>query len=360
MNPSTQSSDETFTEPTQPSDQTLTEVVLPGRVDPNGLVVRQRPLPSPGRGQALVEMLATGVSFAEQLMRRGRYPNQPAFPFVPGYDLVGVVTGVGSHDDASWIGSRVAAVVKTGGWTTHALVDARDLMPVPDGIGSAEAEAVLLDGIAAWQMLQRKAKVRFGQTILVHGANGGIGNTLVQLARHDGVRVIGTASPRHHHALREMGSEPLDYNDPYLAEQVRALAPEGVDAIFDHLGGPSFKRSFGLLGKGGTLVAYGTAAQRDETNNVLLTFLGLYGRLELWSLLPNGRRALFYNFWAGKTIRAAAFRQRLAADLTSVLSLAAQGAIIPQVAARIPISEAGRAMTLAESKTTYGKVVLVP
>ena len=338
----------------------LTEVVLPGVVEPDGLVVNERPVPIPGDGQALVEMLATGVSFAERGMRRNRYPGQPKFPFVLGYDLVGVVTAVGADADPTLVGRRVAAVTKTGGWTTHALVDAHDLVALPDGVDPAEAETVVVNGITAWQMLHRKAGIRRGQTILVHGASGGVGNTLVQLARHAGVRVIGTASPRHHEALREMGAEPIDYNDPSLSDRVRELAPDGVDAVFDHLGGPSFERSFKLLARGGTLVAYGTAAQLNDTNNIVVTFAGLYARLGLWSLLPNRRRALFYNFWGGKLVRPARFRKRLASDLTDVLSLLADGSLTPHVAARIPLREASRAMTLAESRTIYGKVVLVP
>jgi NADPH:quinone reductase-like Zn-dependent oxidoreductase len=338
----------------------LTEVVLPGVVEPDGLVVNQRPVPVPSDGQALVEMLATGVSFAERGMRRNRYPGQPKFPFVLGYDLVGVVTAVGPDADPTLVGRRVAAVTKTGGWTTHALVDAHDLVALPDGVDPAEAETVVVNGITAWQMLHRKARIRRGQTILVHGASGGVGNTLVQLARHVGVRVIGTASPRHHDALREMGAEPIDYNDPSLSDRVRELAPDGVDAVFDHLGGPSFERSFKLLARGGTLVAYGTAAQLNDTNNIIATFAGLYARLGLWSLLPNRRRALFYNFWGGKLVQPARFRKRLASDLTEVLSLLAGGSLTPHVAARIPLRDASRAMTLAESRTIYGKVVLVP
>ncbi len=172
--------------------------------------------------------------------------------------------------------------------------------------------------------------------------------------------VLGTAAPRHHDALRELGAEPIDYDDPRLADHVRELAPAGVDAAFAQLGGPSFKRSFGLLARGGTLVAYGTASQRDDTNNIALTFIGLYARLGLWSLLPNGRRALFYNFWGGKLVRPERFRRRLASDLTSVLALLRDGAITPQVAAQFVLHDAAAAMTLAESRTVRGKVVLVP
>lgn len=116
----------------------LTEVVLPGVVQPDGLIVHQRMIPVPEKGQVLVQMLATGVSFAEQAMRRGRYPGQPKFPFVPGYDLVGVVTATGPHVDPALVGRRVAAVTKTGGWSTHPLLDARDVIPIPDELDAAE------------------------------------------------------------------------------------------------------------------------------------------------------------------------------------------------------------------------------
>ncbi|GAA4655951.1 medium chain dehydrogenase/reductase family protein [Arthrobacter cryoconiti] len=339
---------------------TLTDVVLPGVVLPDGLIVRQLPMPCPAPGQVLIKMLATGVSFAEQQMRRNRYPGQPKFPFVPGYDIVGIVTATGNGCDEALAGRRVAAVIKTGGWSTHVLVDARDVVLVPDELDAAEAESVVVNGVTAWQMLHRKARVKSGDTILVHGANGGVGSTLVQLARNAGVHVIGTASPRYHAQLRELGVEPIDYNDPDLGAQVRQIAPGGVDAVFDHLGEESFKRSFNLLSPGGTLVAYGTAAQRDETNNINLSFLSFYFRLMLWTLLPNRRRALFFNFWEGKTLHAKAFRGNLSADLTTVLGLLVDGKITANVAARIPLREANRAMTLAESKTVFGKVVLIP
>ena len=107
-------------------------------------------------------------------------------------------------------------------------------------------------------------------------------------------------------------------------------------------------------------MAYGTASQRDDTNNVLATGMGVYSRLGVWSLLPNGRRALFYNFWAGKVISPQRFWRRLASDLSSVFALLAEGALTPHVAARLPLAQAGAAMSLAESGTAYGKVVLIP
>ncbi|MCS7479309.1 medium chain dehydrogenase/reductase family protein [Umezawaea endophytica] len=335
------------------------EIVLPGVVEPTGLQVRTTTVPAPAPGQAAIRVEASGVSFAEQQMRRGKYYDQPPFPFVPGYDLVGTVTAVGDDVTASLVGTRVAALTKTGGWAGHVVLDAADLVPVPAGVDPVAAETVVVNGITAWQMLHRVAKVREGGTILVHGANGGVGSTLVQLARHAGIRVIGTASPRHHGTVEELGATPVDYRAADLPARVRALAPNGVDAVFDHVGGPGIVDSFKLLARGGTLVSYGSASTRDDGGSKRLPVLKLIGRLLWWNSAPNGRNASFFNVWAGKR-RAKAFRARLSEDLGHVLTLLADGALTARVAATFPLTEAAAALALAESGTVAGKVVLVP
>ncbi|KIF75355.1 NADPH:quinone reductase [Streptomyces sp. 150FB] len=336
-----------------------TEIVLPGTVEPSGLEIRTRELPPPAEGQVVLRMDATGVSFAEQQMRRGKYYNQPPFPFVPGYDVVGTVTATGPGVDAGLTGRRFAAVTKVGGWASHLLIDAADLVPVPDGVDAAAAETVVINGITAWQMLHRMAKVRPGGTVVVLGANGGVGSILVQLARHAGIAVIGTASPRHHTTVAGWGAIPVDYRDPDLYGRIRGLAPDGVDAVFDHVGGDGLVESWRLLRRGGTLVSYGTAASKDDAGSSQLPVLRLFARLAVWNCLPNGRSAHFYNFWAGRR-RLAAFRNRLSEDLSQVLRLVADGVLTPQIAAEFPLSDAASALELAESRTVAGKVILVP
>ncbi|KDN22361.1 medium chain dehydrogenase/reductase family protein [Amycolatopsis rifamycinica] len=334
---------------------TVTEIVLPGLVEPDGLRVEHRDLPRPGAGEVLLRVEATGVSFAEQQMRRGKYYDQPPFPFVPGYDVVGTVLEAA---DPALTGRRVAALTKTGGWRSHLVLPAADLVPVPDGLDAAEAETFVVNGITAWQMLHRIAKVEAGATILVHGASGGVGTTLVQLARAAGIEVIGTASARNAGVVTALGATPVDYRGDVPA-QVRALAPRGVDAVFDHVGGPGIADSFRLLAPGGTLVAYGSASTKDEPGNSRLPVLKLFARLLWWTALPNRRRAHFYNVWGGKR-NLPRFRARLAEDLTAVFDLAVAGKLQAQVAARIPLTDAGKALALAESGTVTGKVVLVP
>jgi synaptic vesicle membrane protein VAT-1 len=336
------------------------EVVLPGIVEPDGLEVRHCPVPSPGPGQVLVRMEATGVSFAEQQMRRGRYYDQPPFPFVPGYDVVGTVQAVGGGVGAELIGTRVAALTKTGGWASHVVLDAADVVEVPEGLGAAEAETAVVNGITAWQMLYRKARVRRGQTILVHGANGGVGSMLVQLALAAGVRVIGTASGRHHDALRALGVEPVDYRTEDVPARVRELAPGGVDAVFDHVGGRGLIDSWHLLARGGTLVSYGSASTRDASGSKQWPVLKLLGRVWMWNALPNGRHAYFFNVWAGKALAKNRFRARLRADLTQVFAAMRRGDIRAAIGAQFPLAQVSDALRLAESGTVSGKVVLVP
>jgi len=334
------------------------EVIMPGIVEPEGLLVRSRALDNPTAGQVTVKMEASGIAFAEQSMRRGRYYEQPKFPFVPGYDLVGRVVKTGPGVDPTLVGKRFAAMTKTGGWASHILLSASDLLPVPEAIDPLEAETLIVNGITAWQMLHSKAQIKAGQTILVHGANGGVGTILTQLALNAGVRVIGTASPRHHETLRAQGVEPVDYNDIDLAGSVLKLAPGGIDAVFDHLGGASFARSFGLLTKGGVLVCYAIASALNDTGNVLIPFLKVLVQLGWWNIMPNGRKAYFYNIWDGKGTDT--FRAQLKEDFAQLTTLLASGVLRPQIAAQFPLDRITDAMKMAESRTAYGKVVIVP
>jgi NADPH2:quinone reductase len=334
------------------------EAVLVGVSDPAAIQLRTRPLFAPGVGEALVRIEASGVSFAERAMRRGRYPGQPRFPFVPGYDFVGTVLSVGEGVDDRIVGTRVAAVIKVGGWSTHVLVNASTLVSVPGGIRPEDAETVLVDGVTAWQMLFRKARGVAGQTILVHGASGCVGTVLCQLARNAGMRVIGTAAPRHHDALMAAGVEPLDYSAADLELLVRQNSPGGLDAVFDHLGIESARVSFRLLAPGGTLVCYGNATALDGDQSLIKLFFALVAQIACWNILPNSRRATFYNFWGGSLINPRGFRGRMRDDLESLFDLLLGKAIRPVIAACVPLTDIAEALSLSESRSLRGKVVI--
>ena len=335
-----------------------TEIVLPGTVEPEGLQITTRELPDPRPDQAVVRVEATGVSFAEQQMRRGKYYNPPPFPFVPGYDLVGTIERLGDGGRDLSVGRRVAALTKTGAWADRVVLDTAELTPVPDGVDAAAAETVVVNGVTALRML-RTARVQSGETIVVLGAAGGVGSTLVQLARHRGIRVIGTAGPSAQERVRALGAIPVDYRNEDVPARVRELAPNGVAAVFDHIGGPGISDSWRMLARGGALISYGTASTRDVAGNARVPVLKLLARLLAWNALPNGRRAKFFNLWAGARNRDR-YRAQLRRDLGEVLQLLQQGAIDAQIARRFALRDAGAALRCAEQGALVGKVILEP
>ncbi|MCP2261545.1 NADPH2:quinone reductase [Streptoalloteichus tenebrarius] len=324
------------------------EVVMTGRGGPEVLDVRERDVPAPGRGRVLVRTEAAGVAFSEVQMLRGRYLNQPRFPFVPGYDLVGRVAAVGEGVDAALVGRRVAAMTRFGAWSELVEVPARHLVPVPEEVDAGEAVALVTNGVTAWQMAHRAARVKAGDTVLVQGAAGGVGTLLAQFAGAVGARVIGTASAGKHDALRELGVEPVDYRGD-LASAVRRLAPEGLDAVFDHVGGQGIRALWPLLRRGGTLVSYGSRSTLKDEGHPLRPYLPLAARVLAWSLLPNGRRAKFYYVRPTATFRS---------DLKTVLSLLRDGELDARVAHRLPLDRAAEALGLLVDGGVTGKVVL--
>ncbi|BCB86679.1 medium chain dehydrogenase/reductase family protein [Phytohabitans suffuscus] len=325
-----------------------TQVVMPHAGGPEVLEFQQRDLPEPGPGQVRLKVEATGVAFAEVQMLRGRYYAQPKFPFVPGYDLVGEVEAAGP---GVAVGGRVAAMTRTGAWAERLVVPAAHLVPVPDDLDAGEVVALITNGVTAYQMIHRVAKVAAGQTVLVHGAAGGVGTLLVRLALRAGARVIGTASPGKHDQVRELGAIPLDYRDPLLVERVRQHAPGGVAAVFDHAGGPGLKRSWAMLGRGGILIVYGSAATVDDKGWRLAPYASALGRLLWWSLLPNGRRGRLYGI---------SHRGHFDEDLATVIDLLRKGEIQPRVAARLPLAKAPEALRMLDDRAVVGKIVLEP
>ena len=333
-------------------------IELPGIGEPEILRTIFQELPEPGPGETVVRVEATGVSFAEQQMRRGKYYDQPPFPFVPGYDLVGVVERVGDGV-ALASGRRVAALTKTGAWAERVVLPAADLTPVPDGVDPVDAETAIVNGLTAWRMLHRSARAQSGQTIVVLGAAGGVGSLLVQLARAAGIAVIGVAGPEQQHSVAALGAVPVDYRSEDVLARVRELAPEGVAAVFDHVGGDGIETSWRMLAPGGTLISYGTAATKDDPGNPRLPVLKLLGRLTLWNLLPNGRHAHFFNLWAGKRLRPARYRAQVREDLARLFELLRDGRLSAQIAARFPLTDAAAALRFAEQGGKTGKVALI-
>ncbi|MFH1143363.1 MAG: medium chain dehydrogenase/reductase family protein [Candidatus Eisenbacteria bacterium] len=325
---------------------------------PETLVATEEPLPEPKTGEARVRTEAMGVAFADLLVRQGLYPGGPMPPLTPGYDLIGVVDALGEGTRRPAIGTRVAALTVTGSYAEHVCVDARELVLIPRALDAAEAVCLVLNYVTAHQMLHRVARVRKDDSILVHGAAGGVGTALLHLGRLAGLTLYGTASGRKHERISTLGARLIDYRREDFVRQIAAATRgEGVRAVFDPVGGRNVQRSYTCLARGGRLVSYGvTGMTRRGRVRGYLAGAATFVRLGLLAALPDGKRALFYSILSYKRKHPDWFRD----DLTRLCDLLTHRAIEPIVAARLPLTEAAHAHRMLEDGEVIGKVVLLP
>jgi NADPH:quinone reductase-like Zn-dependent oxidoreductase len=330
-----------------------TSVYAVNRAQTNSLEVRTEEIPPPPAGHARVRVEAAGVSYGDLLFQRGVIPGGPKPPFVPGCDLTGVVEEVGPGVDLA-VGQRVAALVVSGGYTTAVNLPATRLVPVPEGVEAVAVASVALNYFIAYQMLHRVARIRSGQSILVHGASGGVGLAFLQLAEHIGnVTVFGTGSAANADLIGRHGAVAIDYRAQDFMNVVRDTVG-GVDAAFDPMGGAHFWRSYAVLKKGGRLVAYGqNNALRDGKRNLAVGALGFLGGIALPNLRPDGKKTGFYNAWSLEKKQPAAYRE----DLAEVLTLLSADKIAPREVATLPLRDAEEAFRRLERGVT-GKLVL--
>lgn len=331
---------------------TYRSVVLDRTGGPEVLHLATLPTPRPGPGEVLVRVAAAGVAFAQVMMRHGTYSYAPPFPFTPGAEVVGDVVAVGP-DVSGWrVGDRVAAFSSIGGYAELALLPARALVRVPDGLDAAQVAALPMNYVTAYQLLHRVAKVRAGETLLVHGAGGGVGTALLQLARLAGVTVVGTESPRKLEQVRALGALELDYTKGDVAARARELVGP-LDVVLDPIGGDHVLESARALRPGGRLVIYGYSAPGAATPEGAAT---LAARMAAWNADPAGIRALGYSMGVLHRDTPDVIRD----DLVHLVALLAEGRIEPIIADRIPLADVRRAHELLEFTGVSGKLVLVP
>jgi NADPH2:quinone reductase len=306
------------------------------------------PVPEPGPGQVRVRVRATGIGSTDFMVLGGSYRYGPKIPFVPGYEVAGVVDAVGPGVGDLRVGQRVAALTVYGGFGEMLVRDAEHFLPIPDGVSDRDAAAVILNYVTAYQAIHRVAKAHAGQTALVTGAAGGVGTALLQLLRLAGVKTYGAASSGKHPTLRALGAIPIDYRAGRLDRLVRALEPNGVDLVFDGIGGPMIGPCIGALRRQGHLVAYGFMATTG-----LLSTLAMFFNILVGSRL-RGRRGSFYGISALYQKDPKPLRE----DLPKIFALLAEGKIDPLVAKTFPLLEARSALELLATGSVEGKIVL--
>jgi NADPH:quinone reductase-like Zn-dependent oxidoreductase len=309
-------------------------------------------LHEPGRGEVRVKILAAGVAFADVLMRRGLYPGTPPPPFTPGYDLVGEIDALGPDVTQFTLGQHVGALTVRGAYSQFANLPAELLVPVPDSLDPAEAVCLILNYVTAYQMLHRVAKVSSGQSILIHGAAGGVGTALLQLGALQKLTMYGTASSSKLDIIVSNGGIPIDYKAENFSKRVRELSREGVDAVFDAVGGTNWWRSYRMVRRGGILVCYGMAVAVEHGK---IAGAGSYLLMGVLKLIPDGRGCVWFNVKNLRTEHPDWFR----ADLIALFDLLLQRKIQPLIAARLPLSDAAQANEMIEHAKFSGKIVLL-
>jgi NADPH:quinone reductase-like Zn-dependent oxidoreductase len=337
-------------------DQILaTQVVATRAGGPQVLEVRTAPIPTLAPDEVLIANEAVGVAFADVMMRLGRYPGY-MLPRVPGFDAVGTIVAVGGEVAEFALGDRVAAMTISGGYASHVVARTVWLARVPKEIPAETVAATTLNYTTAWQMLTRCARLERGDTILVHGAAGGVGTALLDLARGLGLRVLGTASARKHALVSSLGGIPIDY----AREDFVAMAHQdgGVQAAFDHVGGAHLLKSLQTLRPSGAVVSYGAYALFRNGEVSVPSYLKAVAsrmRLDPLHLLTFDQSLIGYGIGVERDARAAQFR----ADFQTVMNKLALGDINPIIDRTYPLVAAGAAQSRLEQAQASGKIVLL-
>lgn len=287
----------------------------------------ERPDPKVGPDAVLVKVRAAAVNPVDWKAREGYLQGglEAVFPVIPGWDVSGVVVQPGIAVDEFAVGDEVIGYVREdflsrGTFAEYVAAPVRTLARKPLSLSFEEAAGLPLAGLTAYQVLHRTLKIRDGDTVLVHAAAGGVGSLAVQIARHEGCRVVGTASERNHEHLRSLGAEPVEYGDG-LADRLRELAPDGFDAAFDTVGGEALRVSAETLAEGGRLASI--------ADNEVFSYGGRY-----------------------------AFVRPDAADLAQLAELAEQGIVTVHVDRVFPLEQAAEAYRLNQEGRTRGKIVV--
>ncbi|MFJ7917387.1 MULTISPECIES: medium chain dehydrogenase/reductase family protein [unclassified Lysinibacillus] len=331
-----------------------TRVIVTRYGGPQVIDVIEEPLRKPERGEIRVKVQAAGVALADIMRREGKYPLSPIPPFTPGYDAIGIVDELGEGVQKYLIGDKVAVFFNgTGGYASYVYAMDDEVVGIPAHIDSVTAVAVILNYVTAYQMLHRIAKVAEGERILIHGASGGVGTALLELGELAKLDMYGTASLAKHSIVSKFGAVPIDYRNEDFVDTLRIQAPEGMDVVFDPIGGQNFERSMNTLSNNGRFIGYGYTSILQQ------------GDSEEWakeweSLAENrttekGNPVYLYSITSLKKERLDWFKE----DVRFLLSLLEEGKINPLISYRLPLREAAHAQELLEKSLSVGKVILI-
>ncbi|WP_189093720.1 NADPH:quinone oxidoreductase family protein [Deinococcus ruber] len=313
---------------------------------PDTLTVETQPLPQPGKGEVRLRVRAAGVNFPDTLIIQGKYQFKPPLPFTPGSEVAGEVEALGEGVERVQVGDRVIAFLNVGGYATHAVAQAAQLIPMPPELSFEQAAAFVLASGTSYHALVDRAQLQAGETLLVLGASGGVGLAAIQIGKALGARVIAAASRDDKLEIcRQNGAdETINYASEDLRERVKTLTDgKGPNVIYDPVGGDYAEPAFRSIAWGGRYLVVGFAAgdiPRLPLNLPLLKGASLVG--------------VFWGEFARRDPRGNA------RNLGTMLEWMKEGRMTLHVSGRYSLEQAGQALRDMEERNVTGKVVIVP
>lgn len=336
----------------------MRQIIVAGHGPPSRLRLEEVPIPEPGKGKLRIRVCAAGINFADILVRRGAYPGGPRPPCVVGHEVAGVVDSVGEGVNPVWIGREVLALTDYGGYADYHVIDAHRTLVKPADLSFEHAAALPLNYVTAWVLLIVMGSLRQDQTVLIHNAGGGVGLAAIDIARHVGARILGTASAGKHAFLLARGvTQAFDYRLAGWRGQIMdATRGHGVDLVIDPLGPASWRSSLCLLGATGRLGMFGisdvAAGGLGGKMRLALSMLG-GPRLHAARLLTGNRGVFGCNIH-----RMYDARSKLNTWLGEILKGVGEGWVRPHVDRCFDLEAAADAQAYIEARKNTGKVVL--
>lgn len=314
-------------------------------------------LPEPKANEIRVKVLSAGTGFTDTIIREGQYvDNKAKPPFVPGYDWYGVVDKIGHNVSRFKVGDSVADLSMIGGYTQYLTVDEQQAIPAPEGLDPAEAVAMILSYGTAYQMIKRVCPIPAGSTALIHAAGGAVGSAMCELGQLLGIKMIGTASAGKHSLLKQFNCQPIDYRNEDFVSRVDQLTDgQGVDVVFDTIGGKNWGRSYQCLKKGGTLIGFGAYQLTSGEEKLPSLLWGFFKLLAGWKLIPDGKSSCFFNIQQRRISHPEEFK----ADMAELFGWLKEGKLKPVIADRRPLRDAADVHRQIDNAEIIGKTVLI-
>ena len=338
----------------------MKQIFITGHGGPEKLKIQQAPDPTPGEGTLRIRVKASGINFADILARQGLYPDSPKIPCVVGYEVSGTVDAAGKGAGESWVGKDVIAMTRFGGYSDVVVVPANQVFERPASLTHEQCVAIPVNYLTAWQLLVVMGSLSKHETVLIHNAGGGVGLAAIDIARHIGARILGTASTGKHAFLKQRGlHEAIDYRtQDWTVELKRLTDGRGVELITDPMGGSHWKKSYKALRSTGRLGMFGISAATESRLFGPLRLLPVALGMPFFHPIPlmNNNRSVFgvnlgHMWHEGHKIRV---------WMEALLRGVSEGWVRPHVDKAFGFEQAGEAHAYMEARRNIGKVVLRP